>query len=311
MSGINSTTDATQIWEALDQNWEANTETGELSRLGRTVQGSDPVSLEKLGRRLRPLAWDAESLLDQMAEERRRVEEDHPWRYGSLFLWLSEKVAVSGGQSVSRFIVFQQAGFWVEFADFNDFCTQRSGTQYSNWMGWIQSVRNLRAPQTKKIIQESGLTQQDFVSLVPMTKMRRANSRIAKGALEPHQVEGLLDPDVSDGEFRHRLRIKGEEWENGREERRREEREWVDRGDQRTKMWVEHDPGTGQVVLKLVDANTGELTVEPLARFSTPKTTTGAMAQDEMARAAIKYVEGLSNLTYEWVEAMTTEASGG
>ena len=280
---------AVELISVFDETWaRLHISPAMLERVGKYQQGEDE-SAGADAEAIDGLAGVLMSLFTTMVEERRCVQNDHPWRFGALLLWLIGK-AFDGETEMTRFEALQKAGCWTG-QSFREWADETTGVKYGAWMNWVNNVRVLHSPAGQKVIEMAGLeSEEEFIELVPSGKMTRVAATIAAGRIEEHHVDALTDPVVSESGLRHALRTPKDKWEEEQVKQAEEAERWVNQKGPR--HWLDHDLLRGTVYLKSVDAD-GVLSQSLLARLPEPATDLVALIQKTMMEAADKAVKHL------------------
>lgn len=229
-----------------------------------------------LGKALRDVAVGLEAVLGQMAEERERVAQLHPWQYGYLFDWLCDVVGQGDdGKPITRFEVFQNARFWDDIS-FPAWARMHSGVDDATWQNWQRAAHHvLRTEQGARLAEVSGVDQGAIPSLVKIGKAVRAVPAIADGSLSDSLIKAkaFTDPSITETSFRHMLRSTDEQIEKAEREHAAREQEWVDTGRTPTgeipQPQIMYDPSQFTVKVRIFSEG-GEFKDTLVCRFPIP-----------------------------------------
>jgi hypothetical protein len=243
--------------------------------------------------KLESVACDVDELFRSMLEERRRVEREHPWRAGLLFVWMCDQVATQdNGDIVSRFQVFQNAGYWGD-RTFQDWATESAGVEWVTIRGWMNAVRTyLLSDEGNALLEQAQITPMDFMRTVPMDKAIRAAARVPHGTLDTLHVQALLDEGVTSDRMRHLLRLQGQALEEAQEKQAALEQEWVATGGESTApgspFWQVHYDEPSRVLRIQGQDASGKHFNNVVARFTVSTSLLIERLQEVMLQACIK-----------------------
>lgn len=251
----------------------------------------ETATREELEPALLEVATGIDLLFRQMAGERDRVVVTHPWQFGGLLVWLMEPVGETLGRSpITRFDLLQKAGYWSD-REFKEWAASATGVGYSTWSGWTHAVKTfLMSPAGDLVLEMAEVGKEEFVRMIPMGKAQRAVARVASGQIERHQIEALVNPNVTETQMRHVLRSTQEEWEHDLEEQAKRDEEWV--AHVGPKSWIDFSPLDGRVVLKQVDSD-GVFSENLICRMPLAAQPMVELLQNAMLVAAEKTLDGL------------------
>lgn len=226
----------------------------------RALVSMEEPTVEALQKELMPIAQKIDNELTAMLRRRKRANRIDLWHFGLLFSFLGEKVVfrrtdpatgeVLEEKKVSRFEIFQAAGFW-QGRDFVEWACERSGVKRETWYNWVYVADvYLLTENGKRCIEDMGMTPNEFIESVSIDKALRAASNVSAGTLEEHHLKILKDPDQGSRVMRHALRSSREEWDEVEEQSERADEQWVQEGDEEPE--IVYDPARGTVKLHMI-----------------------------------------------------------